>query len=180
MKNITIALYNYEELNDKAKEKALKDWNQYNDDPFMQSHMINLLKEKLDERGIKYDEDSIDVRYSLSYSQGDGFMFEGTFSLDYGAGRCYTANVKHSGHYYHSKSRTIEWLDADTAEEASEDVGEEGKDYQTFVQMYEEVCKEMERAGYDHIEWITSEEYFIDACEANEYTFEANGTMRNA
>jgi hypothetical protein len=29
-------------------------------------------------------------------------------------------------------------------------------------------------------EWIESRQYFLDACEANEYTFEANGQMRNA
>ena len=28
-------------------------------------------------------------------------------------------------------------------------------------------------------EWIESRQYFLDACEANEYTFEANGQMRN-
>ncbi len=179
MKEITIKLYEYDELSEESKARALKDWNEYNDDPLMQSHMINLLKEELEERGIAYDTDSMDVRYSLSNSQGDGFMFEGILYPDYGAGRCYTAKIKHSGHYYHKYSRSIEWLDSDTAEEASETEGEEGKDFATFIKAYEEVCDKMEQAGYEYIEWLQSEENFSEACEANEYTFEENGTMRN-
>ncbi len=162
-------MYEFDELSDKAKERALQDWNEYNDDPFMQSHMINVLKEKLDERKIKYDVDSIDVQYSLSYCQGDGFMFEGVFEI----GK-YTAKVKHSGCYYHSKSRTIEWLDID-----GNDADMEGGMYKDFVKMYEEVCKEMERIGYDEIEYQRSEENFQQECEGNGYMFEENGARRD-
>lgn len=52
MKTKTINLYEYNELAPAAKERALAEWNEHNDDPFMQEHMINLLTEKLDERGI--------------------------------------------------------------------------------------------------------------------------------
>lgn len=168
MKEITIKLYSYDELSEKAQAKALSDWNEYNeynDDPMMQSHMINLLKEELDERGIKYDEDSIDVRYSLAHCQGDGFMFEGRLEW-----RGRTLQIKHSGHYYHMYSRTIEVSEGD--ELSDDEMGQ-------FVAVYEAVCKLMERAGYDQIEWTQSAENFSEACEANEYTFEENGTMRN-
>lgn len=37
----------------------------------------------------------------------------------------------------------------------------------------------MEIIGYDYIEYQESEENFREACDANEYTFEADGTMRN-
>lgn len=35
-------------------------------------------------------------------------------------------------------------------------------------------------AAQQEQEWIESRQYFLDACEANEYTFEASGQMRNA
>ena len=166
MKTKTIELYEYSELSPEAKEKALAKWNETNDDPLMQSHMINLLKEKLEERGIKYDTDSIDVRYSLGYSQGDGFMFEG--KLEDEKERAIT--IKHDGnaHYYHSHTANIDYP------EASE------TDYAKFEKVYQAICNEMERIGYDETEQQQSEESFQDACDANEYTFRKDGTMENA
>ena len=163
MKTKTITLYDYNELSPKAKEKALSDWNQNNYDPMMQSHMINLLTEELDARGIKYDTDSIDVYYSLSYCQGDGFMYIGKIEW-----KGETVTVTHNNaHYYHMYTANI-----DTGELKSEDVD-------SFKAMYQEVCKKMEKAGYAEIEYQQSEEYFMDACEANEYTFREDGTMEN-
>lgn len=170
MKTKTITLYEYSELSPEAKEKALNQWNENNDDPLMQSHMINLLKEELEERKITYDEDSIDVRYSLSHCQGDGFMFEGRLNWN-----GYTIKIKHQGHYYHSYSKSVEMykiVDGQEIEASEEDAN-------AFEEIYQAICKKMEQTGYDHIEYITSEESFIEACEANEYTFREDGTMEN-
>ena len=57
---------------------------------------------------------------------------------------------------------------------------ENEKDEQEFEELYQDICKKMERAGYEHIEWCTSEEVFIESCEANGYTFRENGEMENA
>lgn len=167
MKTKTINLYEYSELSPRAKEKALNDWNEYNDDPFMQSHMINLLTEKLDERGIKYGKqitgEDPDVRYSLANCQGDGFMFIGAFEY-----KGQPVTVEHGDHHYcHKYTARI-----DTGEMKSKDVD-------AFKAIYSEICDELESAGYRHIEYITSEEYFIEACEANGYTFREDGTMEN-
>lgn len=172
MKTKTITLYEYSELSDKAKEKALSDWNETNDDPLMQSHMINLLKEELEERAIKYDEDSIDVRYSLSYCQGDGFMFMGELEW-----KQYTIYIKHAGgNYYHSNTASIEIQET---ENLGFHMDDEDEDVQAFDIIYQEICKKMEQTGYEHIEWYTSEEVFIETCEANGYTFRENGEMEN-
>lgn len=170
MKTKTINLYEYSELSPKAKEKALNDWNEYNDDPFMQSHMINLLGEELDERGIKYGKqitgEDPDVRYSLANCQGDGFMFIGTFEY-----KGQPVKVEHSGplsnHYCHKYTASFEFGDM------------KSKDVDAFKGAYMEICDKLERAGYKHIEYITSEESFIEACEANGYTFREDGTMEN-
>lgn len=173
MKTKTITLYDYSELSEEAKEKARAKWNESNDNPLMQSHMINLLKEKLEERGIKYDADSVDVRYSLGYSQGDGFMFEG--ELVWGK---YTIYIKHNGnaHYYHSNTANIEMQET---ENLGFHMDDEHADVKEFDAIYQAICKEMEQIGYDEIEYEQSEESFIGACEANEYTFREDGTMEN-
>lgn len=163
MKTKTINLYEYNELDQKAKDKALQQWNEYNNDPFMQIDMINQLKEELEERGIKYDTDSIDVRYSLSNCQGDGFMFIGTITW-----RNVDITITHGDHQY-SHMYTARF-DYDGLTEA---------EFEQFKAVYEAICKKMERVGYDHIDYMTSEESFIEACDANEYTFREDGTMEN-
>lgn len=164
MKTKTITLYEYGELSPTAKEKARAKWNETNDNPLMQSHMINVLKEKLEERGIKYDTDSMDVRYSLSSCQGDGFMFEGVITW-----RGKDISIKHDGnaHYYHMHTASFDY------EGLTED------EFGQFKAVYEAVCKEMERIGYDEIEYQQSEESFEQACEANEWTFREDGTLEN-
>lgn len=164
MKTKTITLYEYSELGPKAQEKARAKWNETNDDPMMQSHMINLLKEKLEERGIEYNTDSMDVRYSLASCQGDGFMFIGKVQW-----RGRTIEITHDGnaHYYHMYTAefTSEYLNDD-------EIGQ-------FKVVYEAVCKEMERIGYDHIEYTQSAEAFGEACEANEWMFREDGTLED-
>lgn len=170
MKTIKLKLYAYSELSDKAKERALRDWNENNDDPLMQSHMINLLKEKLEEAHIKYDTDSIDVRYSLSYSQGDGFMFVGNITYKGTEIRI----VQSDTHYQHSHTASFIYPE----NEDGKILASESKQM-AFEKKYHALCKEMEQIGYDHIEYVQSEEAFSEVCEANNYTFEANGSMRN-
>ena len=163
MKTKTITLYEYSELGPEAQEKARAKWNETNDDPLMQSHMINLLKEKLEERGIKYDTDSMDVRYSLSSCQGDGFMFIGKVEW-----RGQTITITHKdAHYYHMHTAQFDYDGLTEAE------------FGQFEAVYQAVCKEMERIGYDEIEYAQSAEAFEQACDANEYTFREDGTMEN-
>lgn len=167
MKTKTIELFEYSELSDEAKQKALSDWNEHNDNPLMQSHMINLLKEKLEERNIRYDANSIDVRYSLSHCQGDGFMFEGKL---YWEG--VVVRIKHSGHYYHSNSKDVQFYTGDETESLySHTIADK------FEKVYQEICKEMEQIGYDEIEYDRSAENFESVCEANEYYFTKEGKL---
>ena len=170
MKKIEIEVFPFSELSEEAKEKA-RDWfREGHDDPFMQSHMINVLKEKLDERKIKYDTDSIDVRYSLSHCQGDGFMFIGTLEW-----KKYTIYIKHSdAHYYHKHTAQIEIQETDNLGFHMDD---EHKDVKKFEGIYNSICDEMERIGYDEIEYQNSAEYIDEIMEANDYQFRKDGTL---
>ena len=168
MKTISIKLYEYSELSKEAKAKALAEWNDENNDYlFLEEDIKDTCTTLLTKYGITGD--PVEVSYSLSYCQGDGAMFYGTFTW-----KDYSIKINHVGRYSHSNSKEIEILNEKTginAPEAAE---------RAFEIIYQSICEAMETRGYAHIEAERSEEFFISACEANDYTFEADGTMRNA
>jgi hypothetical protein len=173
MKQHTITLYDYPELSKQAKERALSKWRETNDYPFLTEYLHGLLTEDLDALGIGYDPKSLKLYYSLSYCQGDGVMFEGQLTYEE-----HEVQIKHSGHYYHSHSKTVTW-DFDDIDMTPSSIRATDAMRERFEDVYQNICKKLERAGYDYIESEDSEETFADICEANEWTFEENGTMRN-
>ena len=174
MKTKIIELYEYSELSKEAQEKALNKWDETNDDPMMQSHMINLLKEKLDDLKIKYNVDSIDVRYSLSFSQGDGFMFIGKImwrekDIRKKILELVEITITHNNsRYYHMRTANFDYDGLSDAE------------FKQFEAVYEAICREMERIGYAEIEYQQSEVHFEEVCDSMGYTFRVNGVMENA
>lgn len=175
MKTKTITLYNFNELTKEAQEKAHQDWIASNDYPFLSDCMNEWLHELLEENKTKDLNDTskpntkpTPVFYSLSYSQGDGVMFEGHFEW-----KKYQVIIKHSGHYYHSNSKTIEITYGDD-NEATEKV------YAEFEKIYQSICEELETRGYNQVEYEDSLEVFEETCQANEYTFLSTGKMENA
>lgn len=177
MKTKTIELYSLDELSEEAKEVAFRNFIETNDHYFLSDVLNEKLHELLEENDIidiygKYPSNpkhKAKVYYSLSYCQGDGAMFEGDFNW-----KKYQVIVKHSGHYYHSNSKIIEiTYGDDIANEATEKV------YAEFEEIYQEICNELKRAGYDFIEYEDSMENFEQACEANEWTFLSSGKMEN-
>lgn len=178
MKIIEIKLFSYDELSKQAKEKALVEWIDGNDYPFLSDNLNEKLHELLLENGIHDLNDTskpgtkpTQVLYSLNYSQGDGAMFEGKYLW-----REYLVKIKHSDHYYHSNSKTIEITKLVDGQEIEADE----ITAQEFENIYQKICKALEEFGYEEIESEDSEEAFIETCEANEYTFEENGKMHNA
>lgn len=88
MKTITreYQLYTFDELSQEAKDKARAKYNENNEYYFLGDNMAERLHELLEENKIKDLNDTskagtkpTPVFYSLSYSQGDGAMFEGNF-----------------------------------------------------------------------------------------------------
>jgi len=165
-------VYTFDELSDKAKAKALEDWNQDQDYPFLQDDLREYIHEELSDlgftvEGINTSENhSIRPFYSLSNCQGDGLMFEGTITDKKGN----TFTIKHKGHYYHERSTEIEGIDKN-----GESI--DTKDFEENI--YIPLCKRVRDRGYQDIEYQESEECFRETCEANEYTFLENGEMFN-
>ena len=180
MKTKTINLYTLEELSEDSREKAHGKWIVDNDYHLLSDYLNERLHELLEENGIKDTNDTskagtkpTQVLYSLSCSQGDGAMFEGEYIYTYKL-TSYLIEIKHSGMYYHSNSKSYTTTDLE-----GEDVDNGEEVEQEFDVIYRKICKELERYGYDYIEYEDSMENFGQACEANEYTFEANGVMNN-
>lgn len=181
-----IKLYEYSELSEKAQSKALRNFRENGfDDYSLQVDLDNELETLLAEHGIQairdlkgYETKWGKLYYSLSNCQGDGVMFEGVFSFptetekEGGQWKRYEVTVKHSGHYYHSNSKTIE-VQEDATHTNSEAVEKE------FEAVYQKICDQLEKRGYEIIDDMQSEAYFIEQCNANEYTFREDGTMEN-
>lgn len=163
-------VFTFEELSQKAKEKALQEWSNNQEFTFLEDDLREYIHEELKELGFKVEgistseNPSIRPFYSLSYCQGDGLMFEGVITDK--KGNTYT--IKHSGHYYHERSTDIEGVD-----KKGNDI--DTKDFEESI--YIPLCKKIAQKGYDAIEYEQSEESFSEACEANEYTFLKDGTM---
>lgn len=176
MKTKTIKLYEYAELTPEAKEKALAHYREHNFDSYgLQVHLDNEIEVLLEKHGIvpvstadkKCDSKYAKIYFSLAHCQGDGVMFENTFTW-----KKWTVNIKQSGHYYHSYSKVIE-LSNDNGDEPTE--AEEG----AFEAIYQEICKALEKAGYSYIEDMESEAHFIEECNNNEWTFREDGTRED-
>lgn len=170
MKKITktFEVYEYSELSKEAKERALNDWNERNDLSILQDILQDMCGEFLREHGIKCTSNYPTVMYSLSNSQGDGAMFEGTFEW-----KNFNVKIKHQGHYYHSYSKDMDIEDVTGKTFDYESV------YREFEAIYQSICKKLEKYGYDWIEDEQSEAHFIDECNANEWTFTKEGLMFN-
>jgi hypothetical protein len=171
MKTKTINLYKYEELNEKAKEKALNDFrnNEDNDFSFLEEDLKEFLKSLLEENKIIYN-DSLKSYYSLSYSQGDGFCFIGDFKF-----KGYNIKITHNFRYYHNRSTDIILYD----EKGNEDFqGYEDLENE-FKNIYYSICQKCEKIGYNIMEEENSEEYIKDYFNSNDITFRENGEIEN-
>lgn len=176
MKQKTITLYEYSELTPEAKKKAHKEWLEGSFDEYgLAVHLDNLISELLEQYNIKPcgNTQYAKIRYSLGYSQGDGVMFEGSFQWG-----DFWLSIKHFGRYAHCYSKTLQIDDARTAEGLK--VLNLEKAERDFEKIYQTICNKLEKAGYAYIEDMESEGAFIEACNANEYTFREDGTMENA
>ncbi len=177
MKKITkeYTLYNVNELTQEARDKARQSFNEDNEYTFLSDNLNEKLHELLEENKIKDQNDTskpntkpTEVFYSLTNSQGDGCMFAGHFEWN-----GYTVKIKQSGRYTHSNSKEIEITDEEGNEPETDEPAK------AFEAIYQSICEQLERSGYNEIEYENSEEAFIETCEANEYTFLSDGTMCN-
>ena len=185
-------VYEYKELCDKAKE-AVKEWYLENQEAYIFTDMC-----KEDLKNL-FPNSELEVEYSLGYCQGDGFNIYGKIYLDevlekiaeqftakelkffswifnqYGS----TFKMESNRHYcYCICSRNdftediLDWLEQDgmrgipteTIQKFNKLVGE----------YLDDLCGEFEKDGYAYFYEISDED-LQEACEANDWTFTADG-----
>ena len=87
-RELTTTIYTYDELTTEAQNRAIEDYRRDQDFPWLSDDMSERLVEILAENKITYDYQP-NLYFSLSYSQGDGAMFEGTMRF-----KAWTISVK--------------------------------------------------------------------------------------
>jgi len=167
---MTKKLFFYADIpTEKGKEKARAWFDEGNDYPMLESDLCNVIKENLEAQGFEvlgYPGEDVKVLYSLSYCQGDGVSFTGRVKKD---GIEYT--VTQSGRYVHEYT---------IAATSTDEEGEESDAPESIMESLRKACKETERAGYDSMEYESSEEYIAEMMEVNDYTFTAEGKREDA
>lgn len=188
MRQATVKVYSFKELDDTAKNKVLEESRSINvefDD--WHDYILDEWKAKLETLGFN----GVEINYSGFWSQGDGASFTAksidlwTYIKSQKQGKKYaslkkwiddgelTASVeRETHHYYHEKtvSSTIE--SGDTPEKLNNLIDELERELDEFVEDNSRaIYKELEKTYED----LTTDEAVIDTIEANEYEFTAEG-----
>jgi hypothetical protein len=188
MNTQTINTYSITELSGKAQERAKQRIYEILEDIFVdevQDDIESYIKpEFIQGKGFEAD----NVYYSLSYSQGDGAMFEGRINdiakfttnkraikaiEEYGL----YSKITHTGRYYHEKSYDLV-IDFPELKPTQYRLKEEFERIEQNVKdVYEETCKEIYKQIQAHHESIISDENIIEFADGNAYQFLEDGRM---
>jgi len=170
MKQVTITLYNYSELSDTAKKRVLRDMYDINIDHAWYNCIFDAHKASLESLGY------IDIKFHFNgfSSQGDGACFDAKIDIEkmlrgvnLSTGDFATIEkTAMANHYCHAKTRYIDGsINTKLLEKMNND--------------YQEQCEQLYRDLEKEYEYLTSTAAIIETIEANQYTFEGNGKMRN-
>ena len=193
MKTVKVNVYQFEELNDKAKDKVRSlyyewsDLEQWNEDA----------KEQIESAGFVDPE----LIYSLSYCQGDGLSFKAAGLTEekqkeilcslLGPGKEKRAQIiidsgalaielkGNSGHYAFSSRHDVDaYLDSYFNEDDHIYLYNLICDFNDVLESdYINLCSQLEAQGYNEIEYQQSDEYITEEVEANERFFTIDGEL---
>lgn len=185
-------VYDYKELCDKAKD-AVKAWYLDGQEPYIFTESC------LEYLGELFPHSELQVEYSLNYCQGDGFNIYGKIYLDellekmadkftdkelrffrwifnrYGS----AYKMESNGHYCYcicSKNDFMEDIIDDMEYEHMRGIPTVTMEkFNKLAGEYlDNLCGKFEESGYDYFYGVSDEE-LEDCCEANEWTFTADG-----
>jgi len=191
MRTEKIEVYKFSELNKKAQEKVISDYRAEDELTFFSEDFTEYAKDYLQE---KYAFNPDEIRFSLSYSQGDGVSFtekgvnieefikknnikgfDLLIKLNQEPNLIISLETNSlSNMYQHENTVNIEYnLYPDNSSLKTDKlIGD-------FIAVMEEIrfnaCKELEKNGYKQIEDLQSEEYIKEAIETNEYEYTKDG-----
>ena len=174
MQEYTVTRYSFEELSESARERAIKRTqerlSEWLDDYLLTEYLTEQL---INELGSNAEE--LELRYSLSYCQGDGVAIYGRLykceSLTWPEGVAYLelARNQYGHHYSHYNTFNVSAYD--------EEGYELGLDLSVVETQLRDLCRSLEKLGYKWIEQETSEESAISYLEdntGNDFTIEGD------
>ena len=158
MKEYTVRRYSFEELGKEAQDKAIEDARSLLNEWVPEEYLTDELQCELVSQ-LGGSASSIELRYSLSYCQGDGVATYGTLKREEAPNLSWPDNVAYvelsrnswSNHYSHYNTFNVEAFTED-------DDRVEGKAVEVLEGHLRDVCRDLARYGYDLIEKWTSEE----------------------
>jgi hypothetical protein len=179
MKTKTIKIYKFKELKTEVKLKVLDNFRNKEEHIFLNENLTEVLKEKLIKN--KWTFEGLEIGYSLGYCQGDGFNFKGIIKTNNAVFKITSSCCR----YEHERSTNIELIEVKIKKkwclienlEANKETITCLKILNDFKNKYYSLCEEMEKIGYEEIEFDLSEENIISNIEANDYTFRENGQI---
>jgi len=176
MKRVTITykVYKFKELNKEAKERAINTWYESQEDyPYLQETLhdeLLVLLQPYKIFALNEKECSTLVHYSLSHCQGDGACFTGKFQW-----KSWQISIAHYRSYHYLSTDIViskEDKNGDTVFPMPEVT-------EKFLKIYKSICVELEKTGYDLVDYRMNDIEFSDHCEANGYNFFVDGKMAN-
>lgn len=199
MKTKTITLYQFSELSDEAKEKAIETLRDINVDyPDWDDFMIDYWQDRLNKIGFE----NAKIRYSGFCSQGDGASFAADVNIEkllsamvYCATKYENARIfelvsllryknainihlsRGSSNYSHERTISVN-VDIDYPYER-------GSFWPKIVEQFEnalddfriDLCSAIYKSLENEYNYLTSEEAIIETIEANKYDFLENGKI---
>ena len=192
MRTIRTKVYQFNELNDEAKQVAIENYRNNNHEVEFDAFRESCIEQAID-TGFEY----ISLQYSLGYSQGDGLSFgaknctiiEKLILEVLGTGKEKTANLlseniyfslhANNGHYtYASKSDIDFYFDFPTTLQNTDNLDKLAEKVLDKLQtIYMDLCKKLEKQGYSEIEYQNSDEYISENLISNEYEFTKEGNI---
>lgn len=163
MRAVQIEVYTLDELTPEARAVAFANYSDSLDyDQLLADDMQYLLEDTLEGAGAT--ELYVKPRYSLSYSQGDGASFTGSFK--HADKWVVVVEPNQFGvHYSHWNSVGVaQCYDSDTETEAPAEVLKEVRE------LVASTGRELERRGYDMLETAYSDESIAEALDGCEFT----------
>lgn len=191
MKTININIYKFSELSDLAKENARKLHYENEDYSYLSSDIAEEMKMYIEDKEYFWHACKIDdLKYSLSYSQGDGLSFNSTFDFD----KCIdTLDIKTSqknalkkvildvrsanmGRYCFASNRDVL---LEISRNSTVNILDLAFDtvLKTAKEQYIDICSHLEKFGYSIIEYRMSDEEFSDFSDGNDYDYYEDGRM---
>ncbi len=164
MRDYTLRLYSFNELDEQGKEKAIEEMQNRLHEWIGEEELTDVITYKLEEE--IGDSHELEIQYSLSYCQGDGVALYGRLYREQGPALTWPDRVAYVDlvrnqwgyRYSHSNSFNVE-----AGDEHDEPVDLSGT---VIEQQLRDLCKDLERAGYKYMEGATSREaaisYIVD------------------